>query len=52
VNIPVSDHFAIRVSAQTEQPDTGYWFSPFLGQDLGEKSVFRERFQALWQATR
>jgi iron complex outermembrane receptor protein len=50
VNIPVSDHFALRVSAQTEQQDTGYWYSPYLKQDLGGKDVFRERIQALWQA--
>jgi iron complex outermembrane receptor protein len=50
VNLPLTDHFAIRVSAQTEQQNEGYWYSPYLKQDLGEKNVFRERFQALWQA--
>ncbi|HUB84765.1 MAG TPA: TonB-dependent receptor, partial [Rhizomicrobium sp.] len=50
-NIPVSKDFAIRLSGQTDQQGTGYWYDPLLKAHLGKQNVFRERGQALWTPT-
>jgi iron complex outermembrane receptor protein len=51
LNIPISSTFALRLSGQTDQQDTGFWYSPELGQWLGAQNIFRERAQALWTPT-
>ncbi len=51
INIPVSDTFALRLSGQTDQQGTGYWYSSYLPGHLGKQDVFRERGQALWTPT-
>ena len=51
INIPVSDTFALRLSGQTNQQGTGYWYSPYLNAHLGQQNVFRERGQGLWTPT-
>lgn len=51
INIPLSDDFAVRLSGQTDQQGTGYWYSPYLHSRLGKQNVFRERGQALWMPT-
>ena len=49
VNLPVGDTLAIRLSGQTDQQGTGYWYSRTLGRDLGRQDVFHERLQVLYQ---
>jgi len=51
INIPVSNTFALRLSGQTDQQGTGFWYSPYLHQHLGKQNVFRERGQVLWRPT-
>jgi iron complex outermembrane receptor protein len=51
VNIPLGDTLALRLSAQTDQQERGYWFSTVLDRDLGRQNVFRERGQLLWEPT-
>ena len=49
VNIPVGEDLAFRLSAQTDQQGTGYWYSRVLHRDLGRQDVFHERAQMLYQ---
>jgi iron complex outermembrane receptor protein len=49
VNLPLGQHFALRLSARTDQQGTGYWFSRVLDRDLGRQDVFHERAQLLFQ---
>ncbi|MGH7024643.1 MAG: TonB-dependent receptor [Caulobacteraceae bacterium] len=51
VNIPLGQTAALRLSAQTDQQERGYWFSTVLNRDLGRQNVFRERGQLLWEPT-
>jgi len=51
VNIPLGETAALRLSAQTDQQERGYWFSTVLDRDLGRQNVFRERGQLLWEPT-
>lgn len=49
VNIPAGQDLAIRLSGQTDQQGTGYWYSRVLHRDLGRQDVFHERGQLLYQ---
>jgi iron complex outermembrane receptor protein len=51
VNIPIGQTLALRLSAETDQQEKGYWFSRVLNRDLGRQNVFRERAQLLWRPT-
>jgi iron complex outermembrane receptor protein len=49
VNIPLGPTAALRLAAETNQQERGYWYSTVLDRDLGRQNVFRERGQLLWE---
>jgi len=49
VNIPLGSTAALRLAAETDQQERGYWYSTVLNRDLGRQNVFRERAQLLWE---
>ena len=51
INLPLGQTAALRLSAETNQQEKGYWFSRLLNRDLGRQNVWRERGQLLWKPT-
>ncbi|HEX7757989.1 MAG TPA: TonB-dependent receptor [Caulobacteraceae bacterium] len=51
VNLPLSDTFALRLSAKTTQQEDGFWYSRVLHDRLGQQHVLLGRAQALWKPT-
>ena len=49
VNLPVSDDFALRLSAKTDQQGEGYWFSRVMDRRLGQQNNLLGRLQALYK---
>ncbi|HPE29680.1 MAG TPA: TonB-dependent receptor [Parvularculaceae bacterium] len=48
-NMPVSDTFALRLSAKTIQQWEGYYFNRTINKDVGERNVVMGRAQARWR---
>lgn len=51
VNLPVSDRFALRISAKAIRQDEGYWFNRVTNTDIGRRDVAMARLQARFKPT-